>query len=214
VRTLGRIGDGRALLPLTRLRTRISRSALRAEIEEARVAILARMELLGEESPSGELSAEMFDTSKMAALVKQRDPTVIVLRATWSLFVAYLYRAVGAYRKAIARFEVAAALRPAWVAPVLAVALTQSRRGNYAQALATFRRALEIDRDEVEEHHTAVRHLAQSFLRRAEAVELDGRYDIACGLLEEALSLDLRKAPSGLRFALSQRHEVLRARTG
>lgn len=214
VRTLGRIGDGRALLPLSRLRKRSPGSALRAEIEEARAAIHSRMELLGEEPPSGELSMEMFDTSKMAAMVKRRDPAVIRFRATWSLVVAYLYRALGAHRKAIARFEIAAALRPQWVAPVLAVALTQSRRGNYAQALATFRRALEINRDEVEEHYTAVRHLAQSFLRRAEAVELDGRLDIACGLLEEALSLDLRKAPSGLRFALNQRHEVLRARTG
>lgn len=211
VRTLGRIGDSRSLTPLERLRVRTDRSALRAEIEEARTAVLSRMELLGEEAPTGDTGEQAIDTKKMAALTK-RDPAVIRLRAHWSVFVGYLWRTMGAYRKAVGRFEMAAALRPSWARPVLAVALVYARHGKYPQALAAFRRALEIDRDYVEAHHSAPRHLAQSFLRRAEAMEMDGRMDIAFGLLEEALSLDLRKAPSGLRFALSQRHEVLRAK--
>lgn len=212
VRTLSRIGDSRAILPLSKLWQGAERSALRAEVEEARAAILSRMELLGEELPEEDVAAEMFATTKHAALSRHRDPAVRRLRAKWSVTVGYLFRALGAHHKAVASFEAAAALRPAWATPVLAVALAYSRHGKYAQALATFRRALEIDREQVEKHPTAVRHMAQSFLRRAEAVEMDGRHDIAFGLLEEALSLDLRKAPSGLRFALSQLHEVLRVR--
>jgi hypothetical protein len=41
-------------------------------------------------------------------------------------------------------------------------------------------------------------------------MERDGRTDIAGGLVEEALSLDLRKAPSDLRFALEQRMQTRR----
>ena len=212
VRTLARFGDGRALVPLNVLRTRTDRSALRAEIEETRIAVLARLELLGEEPPAADAANEVFDTTKRAAIAKHRDPTWVQLRALWSLLIGYLFRLLGAHAKAVGRFEEAATLRPSWVAPVVAMALAYSRHGNHASALSTFRRALDIDRDQVEQNPTAVRHIAQSFLRRAEAVELDGRIDIAYGLLEEVLALDLRKAPSGLRFALAQRLEFLRAR--
>ena len=212
VKTLGRIGDGRALLPLAHLRQSAKRSSLRAEIEEAEAAVLARMELLGEEPPSTSTVTDGFDTTKVAAMVKTRDPARVRLRARLSLWMGNLWLFVGAWANAIARFEMAAALRPGWVTPVLQVALTQARHQQVAQALASFRRAIELDRERVESHHTAVRHLAQTFLRRAETVERDGRLDIAFGLLEEVLALDLRKAPSGLRFALNQRHEALRTR--
>ena len=212
VRTLHRLGDGRVLVPLARLRQETERSALRAEIEETRLAVLSRLELLGEEAPPDDAANELFKTTKRAASVMHRDPAWLRVRAEWSLWVGYLFRLVGAHRKAVGRFEEAATLRPAWVMPVLAMALAFARRGEYALALSRFRRALEINSGYVEQHPTAVRHLAHSFLRRAEAVELDGRHDIAFGLLEEALALDLRRAPSGLRFALSQRHEVLRTR--
>jgi hypothetical protein len=52
--------------------------------------------------------------------------------------------------------------------------------------------------------------LAQSFLQRAEVVAGAGRADVARGLLEEALALDLRRAPSNLRYALSHRLDALR----
>lgn len=212
VRTMGRIGDSRALMPLSRLLAQTDRSALRAEIEETQAAVYARLELLGEEPPPADAASETFDTTKMAAMVRVRDPAWLRMRASWSLFVGYLWLALGMRHKAVGRFEAAAAMRKEWVTPVLAVAMVYARVENHAQALASFRRALEIDRGEVECHPGAVRYLAQAFLRRAEAVAHDGRADIAFGLLEEALALDLRKAPSGLRFALSERHEALKAR--
>jgi tetratricopeptide (TPR) repeat protein len=82
--------------------------------------------------------------------------------------------------------------------------------GEHAQALTSFRRALDIDRSAVERSSHAVALAAQAFLRRAETVATDGRADVARGLLEEALALDLRKAPSELRFALSERLTALK----
>lgn len=210
VKSLARIGDGRALLPLARLRGETDRSALRAEIEEASIAIEARMELLGEEAPSVEAAVQTFDTTKMAAMAKRRDPAAVRARARWCLIVGSLWRAIGASMRAIGRFEEAAALRPDWALPVMLVAMVHARFEEYPQALAAFRRALELDRDYVEGHSSAARMLAQAFLRRAETVDRQGRSDVARALLEEALALDLRKAPSGLRFALTQRHETMR----
>ena len=54
--------------------------------------------------------------------------------------------------------------------------------------------------------------LARVFLRRAEEVEKGGRVDIARGLVEEVLTLDLRRVPSELRFELTRRQEQLRTR--
>jgi tetratricopeptide (TPR) repeat protein len=204
VRTLARIGDGRALTPLSRLSARGVKSALQAEIEEARRAITARLELLGEEPPEpDEEVASSFDTAKMAAIAKTRDPAWVRLRAEWCLLLGYLWLSIGVSQRAIARFEAAAALRPAWVTPVISAAMANARRRRPAQALSGFRRALEIDRRRIEDDPAVVRTLAQAFLRRAEAVEVDGRDDIAYGLLEEVLALDLRKAPSGLRVVSS-----------
>ncbi len=212
VNTLGRIGDARALSTLATINLGGASSALRAELEEARAAIVARLELLGEEPPSDEEVAQTFDTTKMAAMVKRKDPAAVRFRARWCQLVGYLWLSLGATGAAITRFEAAAALRPDWVAPVLQAANIYARRKESSQALSAFRRALEIDRDAVEDSPGAVRLLAQSFLRRAEAMDRDGREDIARGLLEEALSLDLRQAPSGLRFALSERLDTLKSR--
>jgi tetratricopeptide (TPR) repeat protein len=90
--------------------------------------------------------------------------------------------------------------------------MTYARGEQYAQALGAFRRVLDIDRATIEKHPTRVQTLAQTFFRRADMVERQGRLDIACGLLDEVLAVDLRKAPSGLRFAINQRREELRAR--
>ena len=87
--------------------------------------------------------------------------------------------------------------------------MAYARRDESAQALASFRRARGIDQKAVENHRAPARRLAHCFLRRAEAMVRDGREDIARGLLEEALSIDLRKAPSDLRFAIEQRLHAL-----
>ena len=58
-----------------------------------------------------------------------------------------------------------------------------------------------------------MRALARVFLRRAEEVEKSGRVDIARGLIEEMLALDLRRVPSELRFELTRRQEHLRQRS-
>lgn len=210
VQTLGRLGDARALMPLSELLQRTESSALRAEIEDALEAIHARMDLLGEEPPALKLAANTFDTAKRAAIVKRRDPAVVRLRAQWSFALGHVWLALGALSRAVTRFEAAAALRTDWAAPVLGVAMAYARRKEHAQALASFRRALEIDRRAVENNATAARLLAKAFLRRAEAMARSGREDIARGLLEEALSIDLRMAPSDLRFAIEQRLHALR----
>jgi tetratricopeptide (TPR) repeat protein len=213
VQTLGRIGDGRALTPLHELLRNVQSSALRAEIEDALEALRARMELLGEEASGVALAAHTFDTAKRAALVKRRDPATVQLRARWQQLLGMFWLAIGARGRGVARLEAAAALLPDWPAPVLSVAISYARRMESAQALANFRRVLTIDRHAVEDNAGAVRALAQAFLRRAEAMEREHRDDIARGLLEEALSIDLRKAPADLRFALEQRLRTSQARS-
>jgi tetratricopeptide (TPR) repeat protein len=212
IKTLGRIGDSHALVPLSRLHEKTRRSAVRAAIEEAKGAILSHMELLGEEPLSQKAASEAFDTAKLAASVKRADPAKVGFNARWALFVGHLWLFIGFITKAVARFEAAASLRPRWVVPVLAVAMAYTRRELYAQALNAFRRVLEIDRSVVEQSPARIRALTRCFLRRADVVERSGRPDIAYGLLEEVLSLDLRKAPSGVRVALIQRHEQLRSK--
>jgi tetratricopeptide (TPR) repeat protein len=220
VETLGRIGDGRALLPLSRLFADDARTsaagvpisaALRADAEEADAAIRARLELLGEEPPEAASASRSFNTAKMAALVRRRrDPTIVQIRARWNVAIARLWLALGMTTRAIARLEAAAIMQPEWAGPVVAIASQRARMGEHAQALTSFRRALEIDRSAVERSSHAIALAAQAFLRRAETVATDGRADVARGLLEEALALDLRKAPSELRFALSERLTALK----
>jgi hypothetical protein len=212
VRALGRIADGRALIPLAELRTKPTNSALLGELEEAEQAIRSRMELLGEEAPAVALAAHSFDTAKHTALVRGKDPALVRVRALWSYLLGQLWLGLGATTRGIARLETAAALRPEWVAPVLALAVDAARRSELAQALPAFRRALGIDRSAVERSTTAARLMAETFLRRADAMARDGREEIARGLLEEALAFDLRKAPGPLRFALEQRQQAIEAK--
>jgi tetratricopeptide (TPR) repeat protein len=212
VRTLGRIGDSRALSALSEVERNAPSAALRAEVEDALDAIAARMELLGEEAPVLIAATRAFDTAKHAALVRRKDPAIVRLRARWSLLLGNLWLAFGATNRAVARLEAAAALRPDWPAPVVTLAMFYARKKESAQALASFRRALSIDARAVEQHGAPARMLAHTFLRRAEAVQRDGRDDIARGLLEEALTLDLRRAPNDLRLALEQRLHRLRTK--
>lgn len=44
-------------------------------------------------------------------------------------------------------------------------------------------------------------------------MEREGRAEIARGLLEEVLSLDLRRSPAAIRFEIARRHAAIRRRT-
>lgn len=214
VRALGRIGDARAIPALARLRTRVTRSSLRAEIEEADAAIRARLELRGEEPPAPSTAVvRLHDATADAARAALRDPAGVRFRAWKDFVIGSVWLTLGAFERAVARFEAAAARRPTWVRPLTAMALAYARRDRFAQALAAFRRAIEVDRERVEASPTVVRAAAHCFLRRAEEVARDGRTEIARGLLEEALSLDLRLAPTSLRFEMGRRHDAMRLRS-
>lgn len=208
IRGLARIGDARALLPLAELRARARPSSQRADIEDTEAAIAAHAELLGEALPSDDALYTSRDTRRMVAIARARDPALLRLRARAYYGVALLCSLCGAARRANSLFEAAAALRPGWLSPVRSLALLHARRRDVAAALAAFRRALDIDRAELEADAHAVSVMAKTFLRRAEAVEREGRVDIARGLVDEALSYDLRRAGADVRLALSERRQT------
>jgi hypothetical protein len=207
VRALGRIGDGRAVVPLRARAAQDTRPAVADEIAVALRAIAAQMELRGEGAPP---SVAM--TSKRAALrAPDRAGVGARLIAALDVIVGRLWLIVGAVDRALAAFESAAAHRPGWAAPHAAVGLAQVRRGRSAPALAAFRRALSSDRVYVETQSRLVRALARTFLRRAEEMERSGRRDIALGLLEEVVALDLRRVDPPVRFEITRRADRLRA---
>ncbi len=211
VRTLGCIGDARALLALESLRTQPAHLALRAEVDTALAAVRARMELRGEEAPRAEVSRDAAEAAAAAARsAASSDPAVVRMRAGWDVFVGHLLLAARATVRAVARFEGAAARRPGWAVPLLAIGTTYAGCGEIAQAIAAFRRAIAADRAAIERRPLAVRSLARCFLARADELERDGRTDIARGLLAELGALDLRLAESSMRFEVGRRHEALR----
>ena len=116
---------------------------------------------------------------------------------------------MGARRSGMRRLERAAALRPGWASPHIAMGLAYTRQDNHAQALGAFRRAVEADRRRVERNPLFIRALARSFIARAEQVEREGRSDVARGLVREALSFDLRWASGPQRFELERRRSAL-----
>lgn len=206
VHTLARIGDARSLDALADAQTDNPSSALRAAIEEAREAILARMDLRGEDATRAR------EATSRLSLVEQRPPKTPAgarFRAWRLLLFGQLLLAFGAMGAGIRRLERAAALRADWAPPWVAIAMAHARKSRYAQALAAFRRAIESDPRVVERNPLVVRSLARTFLRRAEQVERDGRRDVARGLLGEVLDLDLRRAPSSVRFELQRRRRAL-----
>ena len=214
VRALRSIGDARAL---ARLHTRANLEeattpALWAEIEDAMDAITARMELQGEE----------VEQQSLAHLLEEHEEDKEPVNAIsfWARFrafrhhmVAHFWLLFGALTRATKRFEAASRHWPSWAAPhiVLAMALVRSER--YGRALHSFRRALTVDRDAVERNLLVMPSLTKAFLRRAEALRREGRDEIAQALVEEVLSLDLRRAPGSLRNELHRLREVFRRRT-
>lgn len=211
VRTLGRIADGRVLGRLTSLRQSTRVSALWAEIEDAEAAIAARMELRGE-LPQDEAPAELVVTSKNAVVVDGKVRAAVRFRGWKDYVFGHLWLVFGGLQRAVARFEAAAKRRAGWLPPLVAIGMAFASKDSHALALAAFRRAIDTDRVRVERNPLVVRALARCFLRRAEEMERDGRTDIARGLVGEVLSLDLRRAPSALRFELERRHDALRRR--
>ena len=212
IRALGATGDARALHLLAQLRRESGMSPLWVDAEEAEAQIRAAMELRGEEPPELEESLDIVTAAQSGAAERQRDPVIVRVQSWWDFVMGHLWLGLRANRRAVRRFERAASRRPGWAIPLAALALHHARKERPAQALATFRRALEADRGSVEGNLYAIRVLARIFLRRAEDVEKTGRVDIARGLIEEVLSLDLRRVPNELRFELSRRHEQLRLR--
>jgi tetratricopeptide (TPR) repeat protein len=140
--------------------------------------------------------------------IARRDPALLRLRARLFFGVAVVCSFCGAPRRANSLFEAASALLPGWLSPVRSLALLHARRRDVAASLAAFRRALDIDRAELEADGHALSVMATTFLRRAEAVERAGHVDIARGLVDEALSYDLRRAAAEVRMALSERRET------
>lgn len=210
IRTLGRVGAGRALSWLHKHGPAMATGALRAELEEAERAIVARLELLGEEAPvprphKPPAKASLRPKTPGAPLLKR-------LSARWYYLSGWSWWLLGGVARSVRRFERAAKIYPRWILPYLAVGRVQVRRGEHAQALASFRRALDADRAQVERRPLTMRALTMSFLRRSTELEEAGRADIARGLLEEVLAIDLRNAPSAIRFELQRRHEAHRRR--
>jgi hypothetical protein len=212
VRALARFGDARALPALEAAARRAPDEVALAELRDAIACVRARLELRGEEPPGAESALLTYAAATKAALASEgRDPTGVRLRALWDLGIGRLLLVLGWRGRAAARFEAAAARRPGWAAPLLALAEGYARQGLHAQAIGAFRRAVDADRRRVEASPLAVRALARTFLRRADELERAGRPDVAAALVAEVNALDLRYAASAVRFELRRRLDAARA---
>ncbi len=208
-RTLGRIGDSRALSELLRLARETKVGSLRAAAEDAIEQTRARLVLRGEEvAPDSELvQIEVLRPERPAGFAPAFG---VRIRAFKHYVMGRLWQMMGAKTRAIARFEEAARSRPDWAVPLLVAGMIHAAHDEYGQALALFRRALDAERTRVERNPLVIRAVARCFLRRSEQVQRDGRIAIARGLLDEVMALDLRRAPSSLRFEIGRRYEALR----
>lgn len=212
---LGRTGDVRALGTLARLRSR-GIGALEVDVEEAESMLRALVELRGEAPPAAEgapvAPTDAATTPGRAVLRTSARPS-LAARALGGLdwMLGGLWAWTGARARAMARFERAAARVPGWAAPLVALAESLFSSGDTARALGAIRRAIDADRSWVEAHARATALVSRVFLRRAEETARGGLRDVARGLLEEVLALDLRRAPSPLRFELERRLTTLGA---
>ena len=209
--TLGRISDGRGLSELSRIARETPMSSLRAAAEEAMQQIAARLVLRGEE-PTGEgLEPRKVELAVRERAIDAAQPGLRVRLRAWRMYTyGRLWGFLGRRERALKRFADATEALPNWAMPMIVAATMHAARDEYAQALALYRRALELARARVERNPLIIVHVARCFLRRAEQVERDGRLAIARGLLNEVLTLDLRRVPSALRFEIGRRHETLR----
>lgn len=211
IRALGRTGDGRALERLRRRAKDGLDGALALELDEAELQITARLELRGEAPPPFEARGpkSSLATGPRAALAEAapRPGAGARLRAFFDWVVARVWLALGFRESGLRRLELAAARRPDWAAPLVTLGESYPSHES-AHALSALRRAVERDRAWVERH--AARLVARVFLRRADESAKSGRSEVARGLLEEVLALDLRRVPSSLRFEIERRLGALR----
>lgn len=207
IHTLGRVSDGRGLAELRAARD-AQAGALGAAAEDALQQIGARLVLRGEEPDDDALPARAEPERKVTAATA--PAFAVRLRGFFHYVVGRSWLLLGAHQRALRRFESAVKIRPDWAVPMIVAGSIYAAHDDYAQALALFRRALELARRSVERNPLVIVQVARCFLRRSEQVERDGRVAIARGLLHEVLTLDLRRVPSSLRFEIGRRHETLR----
>jgi HEAT repeat protein len=201
VRSLGWLGDARAVRLLRGLRTTDRGPALAVDIDDALRAVRAQMELRGERDvPEGAITP---------VISRAASPWWARTIAALHVAIAELEARIGMQARALRRLDRAIVRARDLASPWVAKGRIFEARGSSAEALVVFRRAIEIDRAFVERTPHAVRAVARAFLRRAEATSREGRRDVAQGLLDEALSLDLGRVPLPLRQALSREREKL-----
>lgn len=210
VRALGRIGDMRAIAPLAALRNETRSAGLRAETEDALAAVRARLELRGE--AANEVDHPTLTTATEPATKDDDDAPRITVRAAWKQLVGVLWTLLGATERAIRTFEQASRSSPRWTRPLTSAGFVLARAGEDARALAFFRRALELDASAVTAEALVMRALLRVTLSRADVLLREGRREVARGVLDEVLTLDLRRAPPELRFEVARRSRSLRER--
>jgi tetratricopeptide (TPR) repeat protein len=206
VRSLGRLGDARAVRLLRGLRTTDRGPALAVDVEEALRAVRAQMDLRGEKDvPEGAI---------LPVITRAESPWWARAIARVHMLVAEVQARLGMHARALRRLDRAIERARDLATPWVAKGRIFMARGSSAEALVVFRRAIEIDRASVERTPLAVRAVARAFLERSEATRREGRRDVAQGLLEEALTLDRRRAPLPLRQALAREREKLAREEG
>lgn len=207
---VGACADGELLVAVQEVRDRSEGGGSRSQWEDAMAVIHARMELKGEIAPNPSLVK--LQKRAIAGAPTGQVTWSAWLRAWWHEWIGSLWLALGRMSRAVTRFERASALRPLWAPPVVGVALAEVRAGRHGQAVAHFRKALELNRVSVEGQPWTATAAANSFLWRAGELEGEGRYDIAKGLVDEAVRMDLRRVASAVQFELSRKRERLLAR--
>ena len=159
-----RIGDASVLPALRDYYETAVTSAERADADDARIAILARMELRGEETDGLE--------DWQAARLTRPDGGLEIVATSWGR----RWRAIQLYTWAqvllffrmhqagTTRLEKASTLRPEWATPVLALGMAHARRGEHA-----LRR---VDRVQARGDGRSLAHRTQSDLDTVDGVHV------------------------------------------
>ena len=199
IRSLGKLGDARGLRLLRELRDSDRGRGLAAELDDAMQSIRAQMELRGERDAPQLRVAPIIVRSESSWWGRAR--------CLFHVLIADILRRTGSPVRALRRLDVAISIARDVADPWILKGMILESRHADAEALSIWRRAIEIDRDVVQRR--ATRALARTFLRRAEAMRVEGRRDVARGLLDEVLSLDLSRAPIALQQAIRRARERL-----
>lgn len=199
IRSLGKLGDARGLRLLREFRETERGRALLSELDDAMQSIRAQMELRGErDAPQARVAP---------IIVRSQSSLWGRARCLFHVLIADILRRTGSPVRALRRLDLAISIARDVADPWVLKGLILEARHADAEALSIWRRAIEIDRDVVQRR--AIRALSRTFLRRAEAMRQEGRRDVARGLLDEVLSLDLSRAPIALQQAIRRERERL-----